>query len=265
MKVVFPLRIWSYEHMHDHWTYTLSLCFICLNGKCEHSHLSVLSNGMSEANEWLEIKSDNEDQREAWRNSNSPVIGNSSFVDIIQLYSKPLWKQKQNDFTGFTVLLDHFTVMVESIDWAFIMSQALLWEPYIYISIYFTLKKKKDPGSTNYYYTHFKGKRTETHRGQVTSLRLHSRSWYLNITLKPMLFDTLNCFWFLSVKVLDLWLILESVIYQRHFSLFYSGCRNEPFDRIRIGHSQWDFQSGFISLIEAKCCVFYLSWTVSVQ
>lgn len=28
---------------------------ICLNRKCEHSHLSVLSNGIFEANECLEI------------------------------------------------------------------------------------------------------------------------------------------------------------------------------------------------------------------
>lgn len=148
------------------------------------------------------------------------------------------WKQKQNDFTRFTVLLDRFTVIVENTDWAFRMFQALLQEPYIYIYIYFNLfypQKKKGPGNTSYY-THFKGQKTEAHRGQVTSLKLHSRSWYLNITLKPMLFDTLNCFWFLSVKVLDLWLILESVICQRHFSLFYSGCSNEPFDRIRTGH-----------------------------
>lgn len=69
----------------------------------------------------------------------------------------------------------------------------------------------------------------------------------------------------MSVKMLDLSLILESVICQRHFSLFYLGCCSEPFDRIRINHSRRDFQSGFISLMEAKRCVFYLPWTFSVQ
>lgn len=50
----------------------------------------------------------------------------SSCVNIIQLYSKTLRKQKQNNFTGFTVLVDWFTVIGETIDWEFIMYQELL-------------------------------------------------------------------------------------------------------------------------------------------
>lgn len=40
------------------------------------------------------------------KNSNSPVIRNSLFVNSIQLYHKTLREQKQNDLTGFTVCVD---------------------------------------------------------------------------------------------------------------------------------------------------------------
>lgn len=39
------------------------------------------------------------------------------FVNILQLYSKTLRKQKQNNFTGFVVLVDWFTVIIENVDY----------------------------------------------------------------------------------------------------------------------------------------------------
>lgn len=106
----------------------------CLIRKLKQSHLFILGSGMFEAYECLKIKSETRDHRKAWKNSNSPVIRNS-FVNTVPLYSKTLRKQKQNNFYWVYYMINWFTVIVENIDWAFIMYQHCS-QSFLYISVY---------------------------------------------------------------------------------------------------------------------------------
>lgn len=101
MRVIFPFKIWSYEHMHCHWTCPVTQTYghpqfmfhFCLIRWFEDSVFSILGNGVFEVNECLTLKTDSKDHREATKISNSLVIQKLWCVNIIQLFSKTMRKQ----------------------------------------------------------------------------------------------------------------------------------------------------------------------------